>query len=273
MEKEKIKGLQDLSLHMMKIIHEICVNNNIKYYIIGGTTLGSKRHQGFIPWDVDVDIAMLREDYKVFKELALRELPNTMQYVDYTIIHNHRSPHALVLWKNSKVIEAKDGHEKQIHVDIFPLDYAPQNRNLQTLQARSIKFLKRIKATKLLSQSKHLNVIWYKYILFKGFRIINPFINIDSINRQMDCIMQRYNNQEYPQLICSMASHYSYKKQCMPIEIYGKPTLMKFEDSLFWGPEQTEVYLKKIYGDYMVLPPKSERDKMLNLYLDAEWIE
>lgn len=67
MKRSEIIAYQKLQLKMMKMIHQVCVENNIEYYIIGGTLLGSVRHKGFIPWDIDIDIAMTRANYQKFK--------------------------------------------------------------------------------------------------------------------------------------------------------------------------------------------------------------
>ena len=63
------RDLQNVILNLMLYIDELCVTNNIEYYIIGGTALGAIRHGGFIPWDDDLDIAMTRNNYKKFIEI------------------------------------------------------------------------------------------------------------------------------------------------------------------------------------------------------------
>ena len=67
--KLELKELQAIILKTMKTIHTFCVDNNIEYYIIAGTLLGSIRHGGFIPWDDDIDIAMTRDNYEKFRGL------------------------------------------------------------------------------------------------------------------------------------------------------------------------------------------------------------
>ena len=260
MTPEKVKGLQNLQLSMMKIIHKICQKDNIEYYIIGGTALGSVRHQGFIPWDIDIDIAMTRKNYDMFKEVALCELPSQMKYVDHTCEADYRSPHAKVEWIKSSITIAKDGHISKAFIDIFPLDYAPNDVNLQRKQAKYIKALKFLKSCKILSKSRNLNVSFPRKLFFYVFRLFNPFINIDKINVRMQELMQKYDsNPENAYFLCSMASHYSYRKQCIPKEIYGRPTLIKFSDTEFYGPELIDAYLSRIYGDYMTLPSKKEQ--------------
>ena len=74
--------------------------------------------------------------------------------------------------------------------------------------------------------------------------------------------MRQYNSEDTGYL-CSMASHYSYEKQYMPQEIYGTPQLIAFEDRQYYCPQNVDAYLKKIYKDYMKLPPL--REQQINL--------
>ena len=89
----------------------------------------------------------------------------------------------------------------------------------------------------------------------------------------MQNIMQMYNTQENPEYLCSMASHYSYFKQCMPKGIYGRPKLMPFCDTQFFGPEKPDEYLKRIYGDYMIIPSAEEQKKFTLYFINAIWEE
>lgn len=273
MKQEEIIAFQQLQLKMMKMIHQVCLENNIEYYIIGGTLLGSVRHKGFIPWDIDIDIAMTRANYQKFKIVAENKLPKQLIYMDYTKCHDFRPPHAIVEWGNSSVQHSSDMHISKISIDIFPLDYAPDSLKQQRRQAQKIDFLKRIKACKVLSKAKKLNRSFLKRIFFKSFRVISPLINIDKINVVMQNIMQMYNTQESPKYLCSMASHYSYSKQCLPKEIYGRPKLMDFCDTQFFGPEMPGEYLKRIYGDYMKIPSAEEQKKFTLYFINAIWEE
>lgn len=273
MDQAKVKQLQELQLKMMKIIHNICVEYKVDYYIIGGTALGSIRHKGFIPWDIDIDIAMTRQNYIKFKDIAMTTLPPQMNYKDYTLEAEFFSPHALVEWEDSYIISAKDNHRRKIFIDIFPLDFAPNETKLQIKQAQMIKWIDYIKSCKLLSKSDHLNVSFLKKMAFNLFRLFNPFINVDEINIRIQKLMQMYNLEHNARYLCSMASHYSYKKQCMPKNIYGKPTLMTFCDTEFYGPEKPHEYLKRIYGDYMKLPSKDSQIQYMNCFTDAAWSE
>lgn len=66
--------LQDVLVEMMQDIHNVCIKRKIGYALVGGSCLGAVRHQGFIPWDDDIDISMLREDWEKFRSCLMRSL-------------------------------------------------------------------------------------------------------------------------------------------------------------------------------------------------------
>ena len=76
-----IKIIQDKILSILKEFINICEENNLTYYALGGTLLGAVRHNGFIPWDDDIDIGMPREDYEKFKKIASNVLPENYKFL------------------------------------------------------------------------------------------------------------------------------------------------------------------------------------------------
>lgn len=264
---EEFRKLQLTQLEIMDEVHRICQKNKISYYMIGGTALGAVRHQGFIPWDLDIDIAMKRADYDQFKSVCKTELNERFIYRDYTNTHNYDHPHALVCIKNTVLVNKFDKFNPDfenlgIYLDVFPLDNAPEDEVLQRKQTEDLTRIKKIKQYKV--------AMCYFDNPIKNFvkKFVSKMIfwtSIDKLNVDMDKCMRRY-NQEDTGYLCSMASHYSYKKQFMAQDIYGTPQLMVFEDRRYYCPEKVDDYLKKIYGDYMKLPPESEREANLSVF-------
>lgn len=78
---EDLKILQSCELENFKLFKKICDDNNLRYYMIGGTLIGVVRHNGFIPWDDDIDIGLPRPDYNKFLEIAPKYLPEYMEIV------------------------------------------------------------------------------------------------------------------------------------------------------------------------------------------------
>lgn len=83
MTYEELRKIQEQQIRIMDEIHKLCVKKNYRYYMIGGSALGAVRHKGFIPWDVDIDIAMPRKDYDAFSIEGYKDLPNFLEFHDY----------------------------------------------------------------------------------------------------------------------------------------------------------------------------------------------
>ena len=88
-----MNNLQKKIIDVMSEIHNVCVRNDIKYSLIGGSLIGAVRHKGFIPWDDDIDIAMLRSDYEKFINLPKSE------FADFIEVENfHQNPYNIIFY-------------------------------------------------------------------------------------------------------------------------------------------------------------------------------
>lgn len=265
-----IKKAQEAQLIIMDIVHKICVAYNIKYYIIGGTALGAKRHNGFIPWDVDIDIAMLRDDYEKFLSLAPTELSPLCECRYFGNTKNHISPHALIVLKNSRLVFNTDKinniHNREVYIDVMPLDTAPLSLEKQKKQARNLRKISKIKYYKHSAiYNNNSNIVAF---LKRGVRGILSIISWRRLNILQHKIMIRHRSEE-SNFVCSMASQYSYAKQCMDMSIYGEPQLVEFENRLYYAPQQLDKYLTRIYGDYMQLPSVEKQQEQASLIVDV----
>lgn len=270
---EKLKKVQ---LEILEEFIRICEINNLKWYGIAGTLLGAIRHSGYIPWDVDIDVAMMREDYDKFAEICETQLDSSFVYKSFENEKYHYSPHAKLYKENTRVIlgykqrnnkkHRKD--HKGIYIDVFPLDVAPQSTELQRKQAAKLQKLRKLKIYKegLVYENGFL------YSKFIGKKIISLLlypISLQKINEKENNTMIKYKDCK-SDFVVSMASQYSYQKQLMPKSFYGTPKKMKFEDIWINIPEQPEKYLTQLYGDYMTLPPKEDRERSLKNLLIVE---
>ncbi len=263
-----ISDIQPLHKAEMKLLIEadrICRELNIKYYLIGGTLLGAVRHGGFIPWDVDADIAMLRCDYEKFREYCINRNDGTFFFEDYTTEKNHSECHAILKVKNTEVRYSTRKNDRYpvkhngLYLDIFPLDYAPNDSKKQNKQQKKIKLLSSLLQAKVCRDyGSGKGIYWVKKVL--SF-VLKP-ISFYTIQQMVDKEMQKYNHGEC-EYVVSMASHYSYKKQLMPFDYYGTPKDIQFETGVFYAPAKTHEYLKKLFGDYMQLPPEETRYQIL----------
>jgi len=124
-----LRQMQERMLVILKTFDEICHRHNIPYWLSGGTLLGSIRHEGFIPWDDDLDVDMLRPDFERLMRLLPEELPDTMALQWHTTDPNYFFQYAKIRDRNSLLAE-HNGYdrvwkERGIYIDIFPLERMP----------------------------------------------------------------------------------------------------------------------------------------------------
>ena len=127
---EQLNELKKSELEIFKSFLTVCEKLNVKYYLVEGTLLGAVRHKGFIPWDDDIDVGMLREDYELFIEKATEFLPENLFLQTY--ITDTEYSHGFAKIRNSQttfiesnVRDCKINHG--IYIDIFPLDNCEPN--------------------------------------------------------------------------------------------------------------------------------------------------
>lgn len=119
-------------MEVLREVSEVCERHGLQWYCAYGTLLGAVRHQGFIPWDDDMDIWMIREDYNKFLEVAQEELPEGYSVEGPTTEIGYTEFHTIVL--NAKNLSIRPERLQRFHgcpfaagIDIFPLDYLPRN--------------------------------------------------------------------------------------------------------------------------------------------------
>lgn len=129
----KLRRLQLVQLEMLKVLDEICKRNDIHYQLFAGTALGAVRHRGFIPWDDDLDVVMLREDYEKFLKIAPQQIGNA--YFLQKEFSEHWPMQFSKLRKNDTAfIERYIAKDEQTHMgvylDIFPCDNLSGSQDL-----------------------------------------------------------------------------------------------------------------------------------------------
>lgn len=264
MQNTDFRKLQMTQLEILKFVHHCCEKYGIEYFLIGGTLLGAKRHKGFIPWDIDIDIAMTRENYDKFLQINDFSLNYKYNVIDYSNDKYHFSPHAKVILNQSKLIYSNKKIEdhiknhKEIYIDVFPLDKVPVAKQDRESQMKKIKRIKKLVYYKVGSIYDY-GIFMHKYFFKKIFRFLLFPVTFRYLNKKLDETMTSFNG-ENSNLVCSMASHYSYEKQTMTIDVYRPACKILFEGYQFYAPNKVEEYLERIYGNYNELPPIEKRN-------------
>ena len=259
MDYETLNKVRQLELKILKYVDTLCKNNNIKYYIVGGTLLGTIRHKGFIPWDDDIDIAMSRQDYNKFLKINYNSeiffIQNFGSDPNYTrYITKVRLNGTSFIEEEVKDLPMHHG----IFIDIFPLDkihpYNEKKIEKRIRMAKKFMTLQQIKAGKVESDNARAA---------RRNRVLKVILKIIPMSSRLIncCINTIYglDNLKKTNFVTSFSSHYGWKKQTFPTNVYGEGIYLDFEGHKFMAPVKWEVILKSIYGDYMKLPPKTKR--------------
>ena len=125
-----LENMHKIQLNMLIEFDKICRRNNIKYILDAGTLLGAVRHKGFIPWDDDIDVRMLRDDYEKFCVVANKELPETMFFQNYKNDKGYPWMYSKIRMKGTKAVRIGQDRlnmEEGIYMDIFPCDGVPDD--------------------------------------------------------------------------------------------------------------------------------------------------
>ncbi|MDD3187685.1 MAG: LicD family protein [Bacilli bacterium] len=257
MNDEILKKMQKHELKILKEFARVCELIGVKYYLDGGTMLGAIRHKGFIPWDDDIDVFMLREDYEKLLAAAPKHLKK--QYFLQTFITDNgylnnfakiRDNETTFIEKTVKNSDINHG----IYIDIFPIDNYDINK-----KARNFIFNKLINYY-ILKLYRNYSVDTKKRKLKKFISLLIPHskkTNLKTIIKKENIFVKdRKNRCKY---LRNYASVYSLDKAIFKYEWIGNGKLVDFEDMRVYVPENYDMWLKTIYGDYMKLPPEEKR--------------
>lgn len=251
-EKRK---LQMLILSIAEDVTTICDENNIEYFMDGGTQLGAVRHKGFIPWDDDFDLAMKREDYDRFLRICEMNLDKNKYFLQTEgTENNYCFSFAKIQLKGTEILEDFSKNvdiQHGIFIDVFPYDNLPDNKIARKLFLTENHILKNLLWTKC-----GYGADWQKkkksYIFFK---LIGKCISIDRLKKLRDSHIRKFNNKRTKMLFNS-----DYPKNHLNNELFSKRKKYDFEDKVFWGFWNSNEFLTALYGStYMELPPEEKR--------------
>ena len=239
-EGSTLRKAQLRMLDILKAIDVICRRHNIPYFLESGTLLGAVRHDGFIPWDDDLDISILRKDYDKLRYYLMTELPDNYVFQDRKTDYNYPMLLAKVRDKHSYFEEEYTSKikEKGIYVDIFSLEEIPCWKWKQILDyayGHSVRAIHNYTTPS--DKALSLLVFPFAWIGVQLTRIINRFIPCSIVSYE-------YGRKTYIQYDL---------KDIFPLKE------RKFEDGLFYVPNHTNTILQILFGDYMQIPPKEKR--------------
>lgn len=251
-----MNDLQRVEFELLKTFVQICEKLELKYFLVCGTALGAVKYKGFIPWDDDIDVALLREDYERFIREAPALLPEGL------FLQNHKSdpafPHIYSKLRNSQTtyIESLVSAlpiNHGVFIDIFPLDGYPENKKEQ-------KRLEQVKKRAWSKQScRYTYPRHYKRVRLQGF-----LLRILGCHRRTAAIVARLEKKliaypaEHSQVLCNHGNSLS-KAEYSPRWHYGQGIQGEFEGLSVTIPENYDAYLTQKYGDWRAQLPEEEQ--------------
>ena len=249
---------------LLKLFHtfaKFCDDNHLSYFAAYGTALGAIRHNGFIPWDDDIDVHMLRKDYDRMLQLR-NELPASYRIADISDI-GYTAPFAKFIDNNSSIWEFEHvPYMLGAYIDIFPIDDCPKNNESLSIKAAFDKSFNNYYIS--------LQKWTYKYVvlrLLKGRPI--AFWNSLKVKIYMSRRQKKYHTKLmtlYKKLIslhddndCISTCSVLPGKHFMKKEWFRETIEIKFEDTTIKVPKAYDQYLSFLYNNYMQEPPIDKR--------------
>ncbi len=257
MKELDIRDIKNLSFQVLLQLRQVCRDNGLRYSLTGGTLIGAVRHQGFIPWDDDIDIMMPRPDYDRLIEILGREDYGFDLRCRELNAEGYQYPFAKACHRNTLVVE-KDtqtgGVPLGVYVDIFPIDGAGQHYRTAKLRVMCFQFLHGLKITSNWT-SYHRSKLRKRY--YEPARyvcyLISRLWGRKGIDRALERFLRR-KDYEKSRYVGRLVGDYG-SKEVMERSVFDKLTDVTFEGEQFCAIAGYDVFLRALYGEYMQLPP------------------
>lgn len=245
----ELKDIQKLSLAILLDIDEFCRKHDIQYFLACGTLLGAVRHQGFIPWDDDVDIMMPRSDYQRFLESYKSD--------KYQLLKPSAGRYYYAKVYDPKTIKYEDNidyHKYEplgIDVDVFPLDGIINDDEVINKLYRKECFLE------MLLRLSNQPIFYRKNPLKAINRLIPRVIGSRNLVKMIErnAMTYDYDTSDY---VIRMRRSTNGFTGALPKSVYEEAEL-SFEGHLLKVPKGYDIWLTRFFGDYMTLPPEEKR--------------
>ena len=268
-DTEIMEKIHQCNFELLSEIKRICEKYDIQFFLHGGTLLGSVRHQDFIPWDDDVDIIFLRQDYEIFIRVVAKELPENMEFLDY---NNYPQFFDFIAKISNKNLTYKTtyGHEdfyehRYSHpsVDLFVLDRVGKHHGLQ-LAIMKILYAFAMGHRKTVDLDKYKGAAKIGAVILPA---IGKLIPLKTICKQYRYIATLANPKEDSSgfditdkvYISNEQQHPHYWGLSYDMTSYQLGTTKTIRGLELQVPSGYDATMSVIYGDYMKLPPESQR--------------
>ena len=249
----ELQHLQKVILEIVKDIDDLCKRNNIEYYLFGGSAIGSVRHNGFIPWDDDLDIVMDYHNYEKFINVCRTQLDADKYYFQQALI-DWPMLYSKVRLKGTVFEEpgayGEDITKRGIFVDVFKLDNAPSSSFLRRWQYVCGKYFL---SYALLQRGYKEASFMKKVLMYSSYPLKFKPLYLFFAHQ-----LVKYNHQKTDMFV-SFGARFRYKHSFFRKDLFSNPIYLPFDNIQLPVPEKYDELLSQLYGDYMTPPPKEQQ--------------
>ncbi len=249
---------QEAKLLMMDELNQFdqfCDEHKLRYYLYYGTLLGAVRHQGFIPWDDDVDVAMPRPDYEKFLHLTKNGFKADLSVISMLTDPHYQFPFAKIINRKTLLIEKATNHHIGVYIDVFPLDGLPSSEKDIKKHYQKIRVLRRFLRfgfLVIIAPDKKYKIPML-YVATKVAKIIGSY----RILRWIDQSAKAFDFDASAK-IADVVWGYGKREVMLKAEFLESEKI-KFENLSLNAPVQAKQWLTQVYGDYMTPPPLDQQ--------------
>lgn len=258
-----LRAFQERSVCLLETIDKVCREHNIKYYVIAGTLLGAVRHKGFIPWDDDMDIGLMRRDYDLLMEHAEEWLPKPFHIVTHENCGHYPKYFAKLEDASTTLVESFYlGYAGGIYMDIFALDDVPNNKLKRWWHYKKFMFSRKMLYFMYRNPYKHGRGprSWWPALVQKMF-------TREGVHAWSQKILKEY----YGKPDCDYVMTHDDGFRAFDKKFFDGQQHLCFEGVDCVAPSDYKNFLSVMYGDdYMELPPEGMRRSHFHEYCDFD---
>ena len=266
MKQLSLSEIKAVELTILCELDRICRAHDLQYFLAYGTLLGAMRHQGFIPWDDDMDVAMPRPDYEKFIEIVRDELPAGYTFLNYKQDADYMRYFSRIVDKNVRVTNASNTKKlvENAWLDIFPLDGMPRTvpgRMIHFWHLTAWRFFYHASCFKQLVNLRRPGRPKYQQLLIKFMQTTHIGANLDTkkLMARIERLLLKYPYDEAKYMVSLFGAYMT--REIVDKKLLGEGEMYSFETLKLRGPEQYDAFLTHFFGDYMTPPKDADKDK------------